>query len=103
MCPESKNYLPFCIASGKHMVISEWSCCPICKMPCNFTEMKKVLENEPVCPMCEAPVSPMQIKLADDPEAEFKALANLMKDPTEKKEEAVDGEELDSDDAELLA
>ena len=32
------------------------------------------------CPMCEEPVQPMQVKIADNPEAEFKALAALMKD-----------------------
>lgn len=24
-CPNCKNNIPFCIASGKHMVISEWT------------------------------------------------------------------------------
>jgi hypothetical protein len=51
--------------------------------------------------MCEEPVQPMQVKIADDPAAEFKALAALMKDQTDKKDETEDGGEMDSDE-ELL-
>jgi len=43
----------------------------------------------------------MDLKIADDPENEFKTLVALMKDPTETKEEE-DGELEDSDDADLL-
>ncbi len=68
------------MASGKHMLLNDWSCCPICKMCANYSELKKVVENEPVCPMCEQPVAPMAIKIAEDPAAEFKSLVNLMKD-----------------------
>lgn len=61
------------------MVVSEWCSCPHCKMSANYSEFKRVLENEGTCPMCEEPVQPMQVKIADNPEAEFKALAALMK------------------------
>uniref|UniRef100_A0A7S3IIZ4 IFT121-like zinc finger domain-containing protein n=1 Tax=Strombidium inclinatum TaxID=197538 RepID=A0A7S3IIZ4_9SPIT len=94
-CPNCKNNLPFCIASGKHMILSEWSQCPNCKLCCIFSEMKKVLESTPECPMCESQVAPMSLKIADDSQAEFKALVNLMKDPTDNKEEG--GEDADSD------
>jgi WD repeat-containing protein 19 len=71
------------------MVLKEWSCCPACKMSANYQELKRVLEAEPVCPMCEQNVPPMSITLASDPEAEFKALTSLMKDsgPQEGNEE----------------
>jgi WD repeat-containing protein 19 len=52
-CPQCKNNIPFCIASGKHMVVSEWSSCPTCKMCGIYSELKKVLEADPTCPMCE--------------------------------------------------
>lgn len=88
------------MASGKHMIISDWSCCPQCKMSCNYSEMKKVLEAEPLCPMCNGNVPPMSVKISDDPQADFKALINLMKDPTADNKEEGEGE-LDSDE-ELL-
>jgi len=99
-CPNCKNNLPFCMASGKHMVLSDWTSCPQCKMAANYTELKKVLEAEPLCPMCNGNVPPMSVKISDDPQADFKALINLMKDPTDNKEQDAEGE-LDSDE-ELL-
>lgn len=56
-------------------------------MPCNYTEMKRLLEQEPVCPMCSQEVMPIQVKIVDDAEAEFKELMQLMKDSTEPTEE----------------
>lgn len=50
------------------MIIKEWSCCPSCKMPAIYTDFKKLLENEPSCPMCEANVPAISITLASDPE-----------------------------------
>lgn len=80
------------------MVVSEWSSCPSCKMVANYQDFKRVLESEPTCPMCEEPVPPMTIKISDNAEGDFKALAALMKDPTEKKEDGEGGGDLDSDD-----
>ena len=62
------------------MVLKEWSSCPQCKLPANYSDFKRLLEFEPVCPMCEQNVPAMSITLASDPEAEFKALTSLMKD-----------------------
>lgn len=101
-CPNCKNNIPFCIASGKHMILSEWSACPACKMCAIYSEFKKVLETDQICPMCEAHVPPMTVKISEDPASEFKNLIALMKDPTDTKKED-DGEgELDSDDEDLL-
>lgn len=73
-CPSCKSLLPFCLASGKHLLLKDYSKCPNCQMPCNYTEMKRLLEQEPVCPMCSQEVMPIQVKIVDDAEAEFKEL-----------------------------
>ncbi len=52
-CPSCKNNTPFCISSGKQMLIKEWSCCPACKLLAIYSDFKRLLENEAVCPMCE--------------------------------------------------
>ena len=57
-CSSCKNTLPFCLASGKHMVSKEWSKCPSCGFPANINDFIKILEADPNCPMCEASVSP---------------------------------------------
>jgi len=68
------------------MRLSDWTSCPQCKMCANYSDLKRVLEAEPVCPMCAGNVPPMSVKISDDPAADFKALINLMKDPTDKEE-----------------
>lgn len=77
------------------MLIKEWSSCPSCKMPANYSELKRVLESEPICPMCEQNVPPMSITLSSDPEGEFKALTALMKEsgPSDENEEGEDEED----------
>jgi len=44
----------------------------------------------------------MSVKISDDAAGEFKALVALMKDPTDNKEEVAEGNDLDSDDEDLL-
>ena len=82
------------------MVINEWSQCPACKMCANFSDLKRVLESEQICPMCEAQVHPMQVKISDDPAADFKNLVTLMKDTNEEEEQENEG--ASDDDAQLL-
>lgn len=85
------------------MTMSEWSTCPSCKMCANYSDFKRVLEADPVCPMCEAQVPPMSVKISDDAAGEFKALAALMKEPQDNKDEQIaEGNDLDSDDDDLL-
>lgn len=86
-CPSCKRTIPFCAASGKHMVLTEWSSCPQCSMCCNYTDMKRILEAEPVCPICDKPVAPMAVTVSSNPEAEFKALVELMKDSGPSKDD----------------
>jgi len=92
-CPSCKSLLPFCLASGKHLVLQDFSKCPNCKMPCNYTEMKRILETEPACPMCSAEIMPIQVKISENAEQEFKELMALMKDSTEPEpDENADGD-----------
>jgi hypothetical protein len=64
-------------------------------MCANYSQLKRVLEAEPICPMCEASVPPMSVKLSDDSTADFKALVALMKEQVAEDEEK--DEEVDSD------
>ena len=86
-CPSCKSLLPFCLASGKHMVIEDYSKSPGCGLPANYSELKRVLEAEPVCPMCATEVMPIQVKVSDDARAEFKELMALMKDSADAPDE----------------
>ncbi|MCO5579579.1 hypothetical protein L7F22_033436 [Adiantum nelumboides] len=66
-CGKCDNDIPFCIASGRHMVLEDWSACPQCKFPALATEFLKVLENESACPMCSERVSAADIVCKENP------------------------------------
>eukprot|EP01017_Pseudomicrothorax_dubius_P002439 TRINITY_DN1006_c0_g1_i2.p1 TRINITY_DN1006_c0_g1~~TRINITY_DN1006_c0_g1_i2.p1 ORF type:complete len:128 (-),score=45.66 TRINITY_DN1006_c0_g1_i2:84-467(-) len=51
-CPTCQNSIPFCIASGKHMVVDDCGKCPKCNYPALRTYLIRSLEIENVCPMC---------------------------------------------------
>lgn len=58
------------------MVLEEWTCCTHCKFPALFTPFKKVLENEPICPMCGKEESPTALSFATNPKEELKRLTS---------------------------
>jgi WD repeat-containing protein 19 len=57
-CPKCLNTIPFCLASGKHMLRDEITFCPRCNFTANYSYFKKVLALDKECPMCSSPVEP---------------------------------------------
>lgn len=41
-CPSCKNSLPYCVATGRHMVLGDWTTCPECTFPALASELTKV-------------------------------------------------------------
>ncbi|MGH0157160.1 UNVERIFIED_CONTAM: hypothetical protein FKN15_033128 [Acipenser sinensis] len=66
LCPGCKNSLPYCIATGRHMVKEDWTVCPHCDFPALYSEFKTLLETETVCPMCSESLSASQLKKITD-------------------------------------
>ncbi|XP_075715308.1 WD repeat-containing protein 19 [Rhinoderma darwinii] len=62
LCPGCKNNLPYCIATGRHMVKDDWCICPHCEFPALHSEFKTLLESESICPMCSERVTGAQLK-----------------------------------------
>ncbi|KAM4052553.1 WD repeat-containing protein 19 [Anomaloglossus baeobatrachus] len=62
LCPGCKNNLPYCIATGRHMVKEDWCICPHCEFPALQSEYKTLLESESICPMCSEKVSSAQLQ-----------------------------------------
>ncbi|KAL0480339.1 hypothetical protein AKO1_007082 [Acrasis kona] len=57
-CDQCQNHIPFCIASGHHMVLEDWSCCPHCEFSALFSKFNKVLQsNDSTCPMCKKKIT----------------------------------------------
>ncbi|KAL0039283.1 hypothetical protein WJX79_001413 [Trebouxia sp. C0005] len=66
-CIHCQNIIPFCIASGKRMLSTDWAECPSCHFPCRLTAFKQVIEAQNQCPMCNQEVSLNSVQLVKDP------------------------------------
>ncbi|KAJ3099152.1 WD repeat-containing protein 19 [Phlyctochytrium planicorne] len=51
-CIECKNHIPYCIASGRHMILDDWTQCPSCEFPALKSEMDMLVSKTHQCPMC---------------------------------------------------
>ncbi|XP_066041722.1 WD repeat-containing protein 19 isoform X2 [Chamaea fasciata] len=66
LCPSCKNNLPYCIATGRHMVRDDWTVCPHCDFPALYSEFKSMLQTENVCPMCSERINVVDLKKIND-------------------------------------
>ncbi|XP_053281437.1 WD repeat-containing protein 19-like [Pleuronectes platessa] len=65
-CYSCKNNVPYCIATGRHMLKEDWSECPHCEFPALYSEFTLLLKTEGVCPMCSETVRVKQLKKISD-------------------------------------
>ncbi|XP_073898544.1 kelch-like protein 5 isoform X6 [Castor canadensis] len=66
LCPGCKNNIPYCIATGHHMLKDDWSLCPHCDFPALYSEFKIMLNTESTCPMCSERLNSGQLKKIPD-------------------------------------
>ncbi|NXA79906.1 WDR19 protein, partial [Thryothorus ludovicianus] len=66
LCPSCKNNLPYCIATGRHMVRDDWTVCPHCDFPALYSEFQSMLQSENVCPMCSERINVVDLKKIND-------------------------------------
>ncbi|XP_061778717.2 WD repeat-containing protein 19 [Nerophis lumbriciformis] len=66
LCISCKNNLPYCIATGRHMLKEDWSVCPHCEFPALYSQFILLLESETVCPMCSETLTAQQVKKITD-------------------------------------
>ncbi|XP_056135515.1 WD repeat-containing protein 19 [Lampris incognitus] len=66
LCISCKNNLPYCIATGRHMLREDLSVCPHCEFPALYSQFILLLETESVCPMCSETLSANQVKKISD-------------------------------------
>ncbi|XP_031991730.1 WD repeat-containing protein 19 isoform X1 [Hylobates moloch] len=66
LCPGCKNSIPYCIATGQHMLKDDWTVCPHCDFPALYSELKIMLNTESTCPMCSERLNAAQLKKISD-------------------------------------
>nr|XP_045017612.1 WD repeat-containing protein 19 isoform X2 [Jaculus jaculus] len=66
LCPGCKNNIPYCIATGRHMLKDDWTMCPHCEFPALYSEFKILLNTESTCPMCSERLNAGQLKKISD-------------------------------------
>ncbi|XP_068176892.1 WD repeat-containing protein 19 isoform X2 [Antennarius striatus] len=66
LCISCNNNLPYCIATGRHMLKEDWSLCPHCEFPALYSQLTLLLETETVCPMCSETLNVQQVKKISD-------------------------------------
>lgn len=64
-CSTCKNTIPYCVASGLHMVSQDWTVCPNCEFPALFSRFQNVIRKSGQCPMCEAEIGIDKVELKD--------------------------------------
>ncbi|CAB3401707.1 unnamed protein product [Caenorhabditis bovis] len=53
-CPNCRNSLPYCVVTGRHIVVDDFCRCSYCHMPAYFSEFKKLASLGEKCPLCGA-------------------------------------------------
>ncbi|XP_074085717.1 WD repeat-containing protein 19 [Macrotis lagotis] len=66
LCPGCKNNIPYCIATGRHMLKDDWTACPHCDFPALYSEFKIMLTTENTCPMCSERLTSDQLQKITD-------------------------------------
>lgn len=66
LCPGCKNNIPYCIATGRHMLRDDWTVCPHCDFPALYSEFKIILDTESTCPMCSERLNFAQLEKLSD-------------------------------------
>lgn len=56
-CDKCKNTIPFCIATGRHIIENDFTACPQCDFPAIRSEFLRIVESEEMCPMCSEKVN----------------------------------------------
>lgn len=70
-CPSTRNIIPYCIATGRHVVLHDMCVCPSCAFPALYTAFTKLVDQseEHLCPMCNQQITLSTIRKMEEDEA----------------------------------
>merc|ERR1711988_1106693 len=64
-CPSTRNTIPYCIATGRHIVLQDLTTCPSCSFPALYSGFSALIEAESTCPMCSQEVKSSELRRLD--------------------------------------
>jgi len=67
-CPSTRNTLPYCTATGRHIVLTDLCMTP-CGFPALYSAYTAMIESEGTCPMCQSEVQLAAIRQMDEADA----------------------------------
>ncbi|CAG2166593.1 unnamed protein product [Oppiella nova] len=65
-CHKCRNSIPFCIATGLHIIKEDLTVCPNCHFPAILSHILRLISNEPICPMCNTTIDLTQMAQLED-------------------------------------
>merc|ERR1712196_276982 len=80
VCPVTKDDIPYCIVTGRHMELEDWCICPNSKMPALHSAYVKYLSTESVDPMCGKEVQVQDLIRVEDPKPFIETYNSTSKD-----------------------
>ena len=84
-CPQCHNHLPYCIASGRHMTLTDWTSCPDCKFPALHSVLtSQIAKGQSACPMCTAELTEGSLLKLTEFDAKVALTAKAQKDAEDK-------------------
>eukprot|EP01063_Lacrimia_lanifica_P024005 TRINITY_DN3196_c0_g2_i1.p1 TRINITY_DN3196_c0_g2~~TRINITY_DN3196_c0_g2_i1.p1 ORF type:complete len:1456 (+),score=570.56 TRINITY_DN3196_c0_g2_i1:76-4443(+) len=87
-CPRCKSNVPYCIATGQHMLLDDWCVCPSCKFPALYSAFSQLVRQDEPCPMCEERVSLGDVRRITNPDPSIWQRAAMSIEPAGETGEA---------------
>lgn len=78
-CPSTKNQIPYCVATGRHVVTSDMCLCPSCGFPASYAVFTQLIQTEGVCQMCMQQVQVKDIVKLEPAEAQAFCLRSVQR------------------------
>jgi WD repeat-containing protein 19 len=115
-CPTTKDALPMCVVTGRHMERGDWCICPVSGMPALLTAYKRYIEwtaangerdhtvssREGIDPVMGQPVSSSSLKRCTPEEIQEQIKAYNMSEAEEKEAQAADDEKTEASKGEKM-
>ena len=97
-CPTTRDAIPMCIITGRHMLLDDWCFCPNSKYPATLSAYKRLIQAEgegAVDPVLGKPISSGDLSLVSSEDATkyIKKYNGVIEKPATEKEGEKDGQE----------